>query len=137
MTWATYASSYYKGIESIRVVEQYAAPLLIVMCVALFCWAYAAAGGMGAMLSAPSAFVVGGAQEAGYDTRPLSSLCHYNPCRFNLCRFTYAVFVTLNLRPRTRQGHPRTALCISDQPVGRFWRFPRSVSLAAYPSKNA
>ena len=27
-----------EGIESIRVVEQFAAPLLIVLCVSLFCW---------------------------------------------------------------------------------------------------
>jgi cytosine/uracil/thiamine/allantoin permease len=38
---------YQRGIERIRVVERYAAPLLLVMCVALFVWAYVAAGGRG------------------------------------------------------------------------------------------
>jgi cytosine/uracil/thiamine/allantoin permease len=31
-----------KGIESIRVVEKYAAPVLIILCVSLFVWAYIA-----------------------------------------------------------------------------------------------
>lgn len=39
--WAAQVYIVCKGIESIRVVEQFAAPLLIVLCVSLFCWAYA------------------------------------------------------------------------------------------------
>ena len=53
----------YNGIESIRRVEEYAAPLLIALTLALFVWAMRAAGGFGPMLSAPSAFAVGGARE--------------------------------------------------------------------------
>ena len=41
--WAAQVYIVCKGIESIRVVEQFAAPLLIVLCVSLFAWAYAAA----------------------------------------------------------------------------------------------
>ena len=53
----------YNGIESIRRVEEYAAPLLIALTLALFVWAMRAAGGFGPMLSAPSAFAVGGTRE--------------------------------------------------------------------------
>ena len=53
----------YNGIESIRRVEEYAAPLLIALTLALFAWALCAAGGFGPMLSAPSAFAAGGARE--------------------------------------------------------------------------
>lgn len=42
--WAAQVYIVCKGIESIRTVEQYAAPVLILMCVALFCWAYSAGG---------------------------------------------------------------------------------------------
>ena len=53
----------YNGIESIRRVEEYAAPMLIALTLALFAWALCAAGGFGPMLSAPSAFAAGGARE--------------------------------------------------------------------------
>ena len=64
--WAAQVAVVVKGIESIRVVEKYAAPVLIVLCVSLFVWAYAAAGGLGAMLSTPSAFVAGGPKEGQF-----------------------------------------------------------------------
>jgi NCS1 family nucleobase:cation symporter-1 len=53
----------YNGIESIRKLEEYAAPVLIALSLALFVWAITAAGGLGSMLGAPSAFVAGGAKE--------------------------------------------------------------------------
>ena len=52
----------YNGIESIRKLEEYAAPVLIALSLALFAWAMNAAGGLGPMLSAPSAFAAGGAK---------------------------------------------------------------------------
>jgi len=48
------------GTESIRWLELWAAPLLIVMCLALLGWAHARAEGFGPMLSAPSKFAPGG-----------------------------------------------------------------------------
>jgi len=45
----------YRGIHTIRVLLSIKAPLLIVLGLALLFWAYGAAGGFGAMLSAPSA----------------------------------------------------------------------------------
>lgn len=54
------------GTESIRWLELWAAPLLIVMCLALLGWAYVRAGGFGPMLSAPSQFAPGGAREGQF-----------------------------------------------------------------------
>ncbi|HZZ21001.1 MAG TPA: NCS1 family nucleobase:cation symporter-1 [Opitutaceae bacterium] len=46
----------YKGIDSIRVLLNIKAPLLIVLGIVLLWWAYHTAGGFGPMLSQPSAF---------------------------------------------------------------------------------
>jgi NCS1 family nucleobase:cation symporter-1 len=56
----------YKGVESIRVLEVYAAPFLILMGLALLGWAYVRADGFGAMLSAPSEFDAGGKKEGQF-----------------------------------------------------------------------
>jgi NCS1 family nucleobase:cation symporter-1 len=52
----------YKGIESIRILLNIKAPLLILLGLALLAWAYYAAGGFGEMLSQPSKFAVGGSK---------------------------------------------------------------------------
>lgn len=49
----------YKGIESIRLLLNIKAPLLIALGLALLAWAYQAAGGFGPILSQPSAFAAG------------------------------------------------------------------------------
>src|SRR5271167_4267241 len=46
----------YKGIDSIRVLLNIKAPLLIILGLILLAWAYRAAGGFGPILSQPSAF---------------------------------------------------------------------------------
>ena len=56
-----------RGVESLRALERFAAPTLVALILALFAWAFRAAGGsLGAMLSAPSAFAIGGALEGGF-----------------------------------------------------------------------
>lgn len=50
----------WNGIESIRELEKYSAPILILLSGALLTWAYIKAGGFGPMLSAPSQFGPGG-----------------------------------------------------------------------------
>src|SRR6185436_15435316 len=50
----------FKGIESIRILLNIKAPLLIALGFILLAWAYYAAGGFGDMLSRPSAFAAGG-----------------------------------------------------------------------------
>ena len=64
--WGIQVFIIYKGVESIRVLETWAAPFLIVMGLALLGWAYVMAGGFGDMLSAPSAFAPGGAKEGQF-----------------------------------------------------------------------
>src|SRR5215208_6496526 len=56
----------YKGIESIRLLLNIKAPLLIVLGLILLAWAYHAAGGFGDMLSRPSQFEPGGTKEGQF-----------------------------------------------------------------------
>ncbi len=57
--WAINMFVIYKGVESIRVLLNIKAPLLIVLGLALLGWASIQAGGFGPMLAAPSAFSAG------------------------------------------------------------------------------
>jgi NCS1 family nucleobase:cation symporter-1 len=58
--WAINMFVIYKGIESIRILLNIKAPLLITLGLVLLAWAYYAAGGFGEMLSRPSQFDPGG-----------------------------------------------------------------------------
>ena len=64
--WAIQVAILWRGVESIRVLETYAAPFLIVMGLALLGWAYVKAGGFGQMLSTPSQFAAGGPKEGQF-----------------------------------------------------------------------
>lgn len=64
--WAIQVFIIYRGIDSIRVLETYAAPFLIVMGLVLLGWAWRAGGGFGEMLSSPGQFVAGGAREGEF-----------------------------------------------------------------------
>jgi nucleobase:cation symporter-1, NCS1 family len=64
--WAIHVWFIAKGTESIRFLETWAAPFLIVMGLALLGWAYSAAGGFGPMLSTPSQFGPGAAKEGQF-----------------------------------------------------------------------
>ena len=57
--WSIQVAVLVRGMESIRIVEKYSAPVLIGLCGALLLWAVSAAGGFGPMLSAPSQFAAG------------------------------------------------------------------------------
>ena len=57
--WAAQVAIIVRGVECIKVVERYSAPVLIFLTAALLAWAVSAAGGVGPMLSAPSAFAPG------------------------------------------------------------------------------
>jgi NCS1 family nucleobase:cation symporter-1 len=54
--WGVNMFVIYRGIDSIRVLLNIKAPLLIVLGLALLAWAYKSAGGFGPMLDAPSKF---------------------------------------------------------------------------------
>lgn len=64
--WAMHLYFIRKGTESIRWLETLAAPFLLAMGLALLAWAYVKAGGFGAMLSAPSQFIEGGAKQGQF-----------------------------------------------------------------------
>ena len=72
--WALHLVFIKFGTESIRWLESYAAPFLILMGLALLYWAYSKAGGFGAMLSAPSQFGPGGAKEGQFATTFIAGL---------------------------------------------------------------
>jgi len=72
--WVMHLYFIKNGTESIRKLETYAAPFLILMGFALLAWAYIEAGGFGEMLSAPSQFIVGGAKEGQFFTVFVASL---------------------------------------------------------------
>jgi NCS1 family nucleobase:cation symporter-1 len=57
--WAVNMGVVYMGIDSIRVLLNIKAPLLIALGVVLLAWAYRSAGGFGPMLHQPSAFDAG------------------------------------------------------------------------------
>jgi NCS1 family nucleobase:cation symporter-1 len=60
--WSLNILVIYRGIESIRILLDIKAPLLIVLGLALLAWAYKAADGFGPMLSQPSQFGPGSAK---------------------------------------------------------------------------
>lgn len=64
--WGAQVFLIYKGVESIRIFEQLAAPFLIVMGLALLAWAYVKADGFGQMMDQPSAFAPGGEKEGQF-----------------------------------------------------------------------
>ncbi|MFC6669871.1 NCS1 family nucleobase:cation symporter-1 [Marinobacterium aestuariivivens] len=64
--WAMHVYFIARGTESIRWLETYAAPFLILMGLALLAWAYFTAGGFGEMLSSPSQFIPGGAKDGQF-----------------------------------------------------------------------
>lgn len=55
-----------KGIESIRWLETFAAPLLILSALTLLVWAYINGGGFGSIMNRPSQFVAGGLREGEF-----------------------------------------------------------------------
>ncbi len=64
--WALQVIIIWRGIESIKLLETWAAPFLILMGLALLAWAYVKADGFGAMLSTPSQFAAGGQKEGQF-----------------------------------------------------------------------
>lgn len=54
--WALNIWIIYRGMEAVRVFENWAAPIVLVMAAALLAWVVNRAGGMGPMVSAPSKF---------------------------------------------------------------------------------
>jgi NCS1 family nucleobase:cation symporter-1 len=64
--WLLQVAIIWRGIDSIKVLETWAAPFLILMGLALLAWAYLKTEGWGDMLSARSAFDPGGEKEGQF-----------------------------------------------------------------------
>ena len=64
--WAVQVFVIYRGVDSIRTLETWAAPFLLIMGLVLLAWAYVKAGGFGDMLSSPGQFGEGGAREGEF-----------------------------------------------------------------------
>jgi len=64
--WGVNMAVVWKGIDSIRVLLNLKAPLLIALGLVLLAWAYRAAGGFGPILSQPSAFDPGQPKAGGF-----------------------------------------------------------------------
>ncbi len=64
--WSVHIVIIYRGIDSIRLLLQFKAPLLIGLGLLLLAWAVRAAGGFGPMLATPSAFDAGGAKSGQF-----------------------------------------------------------------------
>ena len=64
--WGLQLIIVYKGIESIRLLETWAAPFLILMGLALLAWAWVKANGFGEMMAQPSAFAPGGEKDGQF-----------------------------------------------------------------------
>ncbi|MAF65874.1 MAG: nitrate reductase [Planctomycetes bacterium] len=64
--WLLQVAILWRGIESIKLLETWAAPFLILMGLALLAWAYLKTDGWGDMLSARSAFDPGGEKEGRF-----------------------------------------------------------------------
>ncbi len=64
--WALQVVILWRGIDSIKVLETWAAPFLILMGLVLLGWAWIRAEGFGPMLSAPSQFAPGGPKEGEF-----------------------------------------------------------------------
>ena len=64
--WAIQVYFIVHGIESIRKLETYTAPLKIAICFVLLWWVHDKAGGFGPLLEQPSQFVAGGKKEGQF-----------------------------------------------------------------------
>ena len=90
--WAVHIYFIRHGTESIRWLETFSAPFLLIMGLALLFWAYTKAHGFGEMLSAPSAFGPGSGKEAMFWPTVAASLTamvgFWATLALNICDFT-------------------------------------------------
>ena len=81
-----------RGMEGIRLLEKYSAPVLIALTAALVAWAGHTAGGFGPMLAAPSQFAAGGPQAGQLWAVFLPALSaqigYWATLALNICDFT-------------------------------------------------
>ncbi|MDG1499659.1 MAG: NCS1 family nucleobase:cation symporter-1 [Planctomycetota bacterium] len=108
----------YRGIDSIKLLETWAAPFLILMGLALLGWAYQKADGFGNMLSAKSAFDVGGEKEGQF-------LANFFPALTGMVGFWATL--SLNIPDFTRYAKTQ-----KDQALGQAIGLPLFMTLFAF-----
>jgi len=116
--WAVQLVVVYKGVESIRLLEQYAAPFLILMGLALLGWAYVKADGFGTMLSTPSKFAAGGEKEGQFWSVFFPSLT---------AMVGFWATLSLNIPDFTRYAKSQR-----DQVLGQLLGLPTTMTLFAF-----
>ena len=108
----------YRGIDSIKVLETWAAPFLILMGLALLGWAYIKADGFGNMLSVESAFAEGGEKEGQF-------LAYFFPALTGMVGFWATL--SLNIPDFTRYAKSQR-----DQALGQAIGLPLFMTLFAF-----
>lgn len=108
----------HKGIESIRVLLNIKAPLLILLGLALLAWAYHAAGGFGPMFSTPSAFSPGQPKAGQF-------FSFFFPALTGMIGFWATL--SLNIPDFTRYAYSQR-----DQVVGQAIGLPTTMGLYAF-----
>ncbi len=116
--WAINIFVIFRGIDSIRLLLNIKAPLLIILGLALLAWAYVSAGGFGTMLSQPSKFAEG-AEKAGqfwpfFAAALTANVAFWATLSLNIPDFSrYAHFATRpSIRPSYRTAHDHDALFV-------------------------
>ena len=108
----------HKGIDSIRVLLNIKAPLLIALGLALLAWAYGKAGGFGPMLDTPSAFSPGGKKEGQFWS-------FFFPALTGMIGFWATL--SLNIPDFTRYAYSQR-----DQVVGQALGLPTTMGLYSF-----
>ena len=106
-----------KGLLTIRRLETWTAPLKLVACVGLVWWAVSAAGGLGPIFSAPSAFGPGGPKEGQFWAVFLPTLT---------AMVGFWGTLALNIPDFTRFAHSQR-----DQAIGQTLGLPPTMGLIA------
>jgi len=116
--WALQVAILYRGLESIRRFEAWAAPFLILIGLLLLGWAYREARGFGPMFSAPSQFAAGGPKEGRFLATFLPSLT---------AMVGFWATLSLNIPDFTRYAKSQR-----DQALGQALGLPTTMTLFAF-----
>jgi NCS1 family nucleobase:cation symporter-1 len=116
--WLINMAVVYKGIESIRVLLNIKAPLLILLGLALLAWAYQQAGGFGEMLAKPSEFAPGGPQAGNFWAKFVLGLT---------ANVSYWATLALNIPDFSRYARSQR-----DQVLGQAIGLPTTMGLFAF-----
>ncbi len=116
--WSINIFVIYKGIDSIRLLLNIKAPLLIALGLLLLAWAYRQAGGFGPMLTQPSQFAAGGPKEGQFWAFFVPALT---------ANIGFWATLSLNIPDFTRYAHSQR-----DQVLGQAIGLPTTMALYAF-----